>query len=117
MVFLIGFGTVHKLYGIFCFSLLYLYMYIFQKQNGGVVMVNFYDKYINCPPNVTPNATLSQVAGNYISSVVAREHFDSLNSYSSHYDCSILICEFVGSVFPIYLWSHGLESDLHLQKL
>ena len=32
------------------------------KQNGGVVMVNFYDLYINCQPNLTPNATLSQVA-------------------------------------------------------
>ena len=68
------------------------YIYIFQKQNGGVVMVNFYDKYINCPPNLTPNATLSQVAGNYISSVVAREHFDSLNNYPSDDDFVILGC-------------------------
>nr|XP_054763318.1 dipeptidase 1-like [Lytechinus pictus] len=36
------------------------------KENGGVVMVNFYTKYINCPPqNVTADdgyATLVQVA-------------------------------------------------------
>ncbi|CAH1780218.1 unnamed protein product [Owenia fusiformis] len=32
------------------------------KENNGVVMVNFYDKYINCPPGNTTNATLSQVA-------------------------------------------------------
>ncbi|XP_041454046.1 dipeptidase 1-like [Lytechinus variegatus] len=36
------------------------------KENGGVVMVNFYTKYINCPPqNVTADdgyATLAQVA-------------------------------------------------------
>lgn len=32
------------------------------KTNGGVVMVNFYDEYINCPPYHRPNATLGQVA-------------------------------------------------------
>ena len=40
-----------------------LYFVFLQRENGGVVMVNFYDKYINCPPNNETIATLSQVAG------------------------------------------------------
>ena len=40
------------------FALIYL-----QKLNGGVVMVNFYDKYINCYPSNQTVANLSQVAG------------------------------------------------------
>lgn len=33
------------------------------KENKGVVMINFYDKYINCAPNnISGNGTLSQVA-------------------------------------------------------
>ncbi|XP_077982394.1 dipeptidase 1-like [Glandiceps talaboti] len=32
------------------------------KENGGVVMVNFYDKYINCPPTNQSVCTLQQVA-------------------------------------------------------
>ena len=90
------------------------HIYIFQKQNGGVVMVNFYDLYINCPPNLTPNATLSQVAGNYISSVLAREHFDSLNNYPSHDDFGILATSTLVVFNQFDLWSHGLESDWYL---
>ena len=34
-----------------------------QAENGDVVMMNFYDGFINCPPNEAENAILSQVAG------------------------------------------------------
>ena len=37
--------------------------FCFKALNGGIVMVNFYNKYINCAPNEMPKATLSQVAG------------------------------------------------------
>lgn len=40
------------------------------KKNKGLVMVNFYNGYINCPPNKKENATLSQVA----------EHFDYIKN-------------------------------------
>jgi len=37
-----------------------VYMYLFpQPDNGGIVMVNFYPRYINC----SPNASVEQVAG------------------------------------------------------
>ena len=43
---------------------LFLYKVIcLQKLNGGVVMVNFYDLYINCYPINQTVANLSQVAG------------------------------------------------------
>lgn len=41
------------------------------KKNGGVVMVNFYDKYINCEPTNQTNATLGQVA----------DHIDYIKNY------------------------------------
>ncbi|KAK3108499.1 hypothetical protein FSP39_009325 [Pinctada imbricata] len=46
------------------------------KQNGGVVMVNFYDKYINCPPNNKTVATLSQVADHidYIKNLIGVDY-------------------------------------------
>ena len=37
--------------------------FCFKALNGGIVMVNFYNKYINCAPNEMPKAALSQVAG------------------------------------------------------
>ena len=33
------------------------------KENGGVVMVNFYNGYVNCAPNQQPEANLTQVSG------------------------------------------------------
>ena len=39
--------------------------YLLQKKNEGVVMVNFYDKYINCYPNNNTLPTLDQVASKY----------------------------------------------------
>ncbi|CAC5378946.1 DPEP [Mytilus coruscus] len=46
------------------------------KLNGGVVMVNFYDKYINCPPNNKSVATLSQVADHidYIKNLIGVDY-------------------------------------------
>ena len=37
-----------------------------QPDNGGIVMVNFYPYYINC----SPNASVEQVAGNGLKTVV-----------------------------------------------
>lgn len=34
-----------------------------QKENGGVIMVNFYDEFVVCPPNNKPTAVLADVAG------------------------------------------------------
>jgi len=46
------------------------------KENGGVVMVNFYNGYVNCAPNQQPEANLTQVAKhiNYIKSVAGVDH-------------------------------------------
>ncbi|XP_053373215.1 dipeptidase 1-like isoform X2 [Mercenaria mercenaria] len=46
------------------------------KSNGGVVMVNFYDLYINCPPDNTSVATLSQVADHidYIKNLIGVDY-------------------------------------------
>lgn len=46
------------------------------KENGGVVMVNFYDKYINCPPKNKTLATLSQVADHidYIKNLIGVDY-------------------------------------------
>jgi len=41
----------------------YLWHLSLQKENGGVVMVNFYDAYINCYPINQTTPTLAQVAG------------------------------------------------------
>ncbi|KAL4222832.1 dipeptidase 1 (renal) [Mactra antiquata] len=46
------------------------------KENGGVVMVNFYDKYINCEPNLKDTPTLSQVADHieYIKNLIGVDY-------------------------------------------
>lgn len=46
------------------------------RKNGGVVMVNFYDKYINCAPSYQPNATLGQVADHidYIKNLIGVDY-------------------------------------------
>lgn len=46
------------------------------KTNGGVVMVNFYDKYINCPPDNRSVAVLNQVADHidYIKNLIGVDH-------------------------------------------
>ncbi|KAK3594950.1 hypothetical protein CHS0354_009337 [Potamilus streckersoni] len=46
------------------------------RENGGVVMVNFYDIYINCGPNKTSVTVLSQVADHidYIKNVIGVEY-------------------------------------------
>ena len=49
-----------SLYGV---QLLYFISFYFKALNGGIVMVNFFNDYINCAPNEIPKATLDQVAG------------------------------------------------------
>ncbi|XP_053373033.1 dipeptidase 1-like [Mercenaria mercenaria] len=46
------------------------------KANGGVVMVNFYDKFVVCPPNNKPDTTLSDVADHidYIKNLIGVDH-------------------------------------------
>ncbi|KAK3594948.1 hypothetical protein CHS0354_009335 [Potamilus streckersoni] len=46
------------------------------RENGGVVMVNFYDKVINCGPNKTSVTVLSQVADHidYIKKLIGVEY-------------------------------------------
>ncbi|KAK6166560.1 hypothetical protein SNE40_023217 [Patella caerulea] len=46
------------------------------KENGGVVMVNFYSDYVNCAPNELPQANLAQVADHidYIKNLTGVDH-------------------------------------------
>ncbi|XP_078696301.1 dipeptidase 1-like isoform X2 [Branchiostoma floridae x Branchiostoma belcheri] len=46
------------------------------RDTGGVVMVNFYNDYINCGPNKTENTTIAQVADHcdYIRDVAGEDH-------------------------------------------
>ncbi|KAL4222111.1 dipeptidase 1 (renal) [Mactra antiquata] len=46
------------------------------KANNGVVMVNFYDKFVVCPPNNKPTAELTDVADHieYIRDIIGVDH-------------------------------------------
>ena len=45
--------------------LMCIFFFCLKALNGGIVMVNFYNNFINCAPNEMPKATLSQVAGKH----------------------------------------------------
>ncbi|XP_071494009.1 dipeptidase 1-like [Diadema antillarum] len=63
-------------------------------ENGGIVMVNFFTEYINCPPENKTEATMSQVA----------DHMDHIKTVCGW------TCVGIGSDFDgVPLTPHGLE--------
>lgn len=58
------------------------------KDNGAIVMVNFFNDYVNCAPNLQVNATLSQVVKhiNHIKEVAGVDHVGIGGDYDGvHY--------------------------------
>lgn len=56
----------------------------FQKENGGIIMVNFFPEFVKC----SPNASISDVAGESSSAILTTHPHEHIHAtISAHFCC------------------------------